>query len=123
PLVAYEVYRTEGKATIWASWGMILVLVLLLVLLIGNININLLKYIKMTGLPIESLDAKLLIPIAMAYFAFVLIRRTAGVYTKWLSIVIMIGCIGLFFLLDPELFKKIAQLGAKEGMNQLIKKQ
>ena len=123
PLVGYEVYRKEGVSTIWASLGMLLMLALLLVLMIGNINFDLMKFLKSAGLPIQSFDIKMVIPAAMAYFAFVLIKRTAGIYTRWLAVVILIACVGLFFLMDPELFKKIAQFGAKEGMDQILKKQ
>ena len=123
PLVGYEVYRTEGVSTIWASWGMLLMLALLLVLMIGGISFDIMKFVKMTGLPLQSLDISTLIPLAMAFFAFVLIRRTAGVYTKWLSVVILLASAGLFFLMDPELFKKITQFGAKEGLDQILKKQ
>lgn len=119
PAVIYEVYRTEGISTIWASWGMFAVLIAEVVLIYGNYNINLSgyasRYIK--GLPF--IDIKLAGPVLMAYFSYVLLRRTAGLYTKWLALVIFIGSAGLFLLLDPSLLAKLAGGKLDEQLKKL----
>ncbi|PKL38482.1 MAG: hypothetical protein CVV44_11395 [Spirochaetae bacterium HGW-Spirochaetae-1] len=119
PAVVYEAYRTEGVSTIWASWGMLIVLVIEAVFIIKKININIAdlasKYIP--GLP--ALDIKLGAPVVMAWFCYILIRRTAGIYTKWLAVVILIGALGLFYALDPSLFNKFAGEGLREGLNRI----
>lgn len=107
PAVIYEVYRTEGVSTIWASWGMLAILIAEAVLIIGKINIDIAKYASKYIPNFPSVDVSLVGPVIMAYFSYVLIRRTAGIYTKWLAAVILIGCIGLFLVLDPAIISKI----------------
>ena len=41
PAVVYEVYRTEGESTRWASWVLLLVIILEIVLIAFNINFDL----------------------------------------------------------------------------------
>ena len=107
PAVIYEVYRTEGVSTIWASWGMIAILIAEAVLITGKINIDLAKYASKYIPNFPSVDVTLVGPVIMAYFSYVLFRRTAGIYTKWLAVVILAGCIGLFFVVDPAILKKL----------------
>jgi len=108
PAVIYEVYRTEGVSTIWASWGMLAVLIAEAVLIIGKFNINISQYAVKYIPGIPAIDLKLGGPVIMAYFSYILIRRTAGIYTKWLAVVILAGCLGLFYVIDPALFTKFA---------------
>ncbi len=119
PAVIYEVYRTEGVSTIWASWGMLAVLIAECVLIIGNININIAKYAVKYIPNLPAIDVRLGGPIVMAYFSYILIKRTAGIYTKWLAVVILIGCAGLFYVLDPSLFTKFAGTGIQEQLKNI----
>ena len=114
PAAAYEAYRTEGVSTIWASWGMLAILIAEAVLVIGNFNINIAKYaVKyIPGLP--AVDIKLAGPVIMAYFCYILIKRTAGIYTKWLAVVMLIGCIVLVLVLDPAILGKLKGTGLKD---------
>jgi len=119
PAVIYEVYRTEGISTIWASWGMLGILIAEAVLIIVNINIDIAKFAA-TFIPnFPVIDIKLGGPVIMAYLSYVLIRRTAGIYTKWLAVVILAGCIGLFFILDPAIFSKFTGTGLQETIRHL----
>lgn len=119
PAVIYEVYRTEGVSTIWASWGMLAVLIAEAVLIIAGITVDIGKYAAkfIPGLPV--IDISLGGPVIMAYFSYVLIRRTAGIYTKWLAVVIFAGCIGLFFILDPQIISKLSGTGLQESIRRL----
>ncbi len=119
PAVIYEVYRTEGVSTIWASWGMLAVLLAEAVLIIGNYNLNISKYAAKYAPNLPAIDIRLGGPIIMAYFSYILIRRTAGIYTKWLAVVILIGCAGLFYVLDPALFTKFANTGLQEQLKNI----
>lgn len=124
PAAAYEAYRTEGVSTIWASWGMLAILAAEAVLVIGNYNINIAQYASryIPGLP--AVDIKLAGPVIMAYFSYILIRRTAGIYTKWLAAVILAGCVGLFLVLDPSMLGKLKStgLGDTKKIEETIKK-
>lgn len=119
PAVIYEVYRTEGVSTIWASWGMLAVLIAEAFLIIGNFNINISKYAAKYAPALPAIDIKLGGPVIMAYFSYILIRRTAGIYTKWLAIVILIGCAGLFYVLDPSIFTKLGGSGIQEHLKNI----
>src|SRR5665647_162765 len=41
PAVVYEVYRTEGESTRWASWVLLLVIILEIVLIAFKVNFDL----------------------------------------------------------------------------------
>lgn len=119
PAVIYEIYRTEGVSTIWASWGMLAVLIAEAVFLIGKFNINISQYAAKFYPNLPEISITLAGPAIMAYFSYILIRRTAGVYTKWLAAIILIGSVGLFYILDPSIFSKFADMGIKEGIKNL----
>jgi len=119
PAVIYEVYRVEGLSTIWASWGMLGVLIAEAVLIIGKFNINIGKYAAKYIPNFPTVDVKLAGPFVIGYFSYVLIKRTAGVYTKWLAVIILAGCVGLFYVLEPALITKIFGSGLQEGLKNI----
>jgi len=119
PAVIYEVYRTEGVSTIWASWGMLAVLIAEAVLIAGKFNINIGKYAAKYIPNFPAVDVKMAGPIVMGYFSYILIKRTAGIYTKWLAVIILIGCVGLFYVLDPSLINRIFDSRLQEGLKNL----
>jgi len=62
PTVIYEVYRTEGESTKWASWFLLILLVVELIFLLFNIKFNLASflgqdyaYIGSTNVPLGDL--------------------------------------------------------------------
>lgn len=119
PAVIYEVYRVEGVSTIWASWGMLAVLVAEVVMIIGKFNFNIAKYAVKYIPNLPAVDIKMAGPVVMGYFSYVLIRRTAGIYTRWLAVIILIGCLGLFYALDPSIFSWFTGKGLQEGIKNL----
>ncbi len=118
PAVIYEVYRTEGFTTKLASVGMLLVLVALVVMIAMNLSFSLAPYLSKFGIT-RAVDAKLAGPVIIAVLAVILLRRTAGIYTKWLAVVIFLAAVGLFYVLDPSIFHLILDLGAREGMKKV----
>jgi len=46
PTIVYEVYRTEGKSTKYASWGLLIIFVAEIILLIGNIHFDLSQFFQ-----------------------------------------------------------------------------
>ncbi|HPJ35823.1 MAG TPA: hypothetical protein PK358_13380 [Spirochaetota bacterium] len=119
PAVIYEVYRVQGVSTIWAAWGMLAVLAVETVLVIGKFNLNIATYAAKYIPNLPAVDAKLAGPVIMGYFSYILIKRTAGIYTKWLAVIILIGCLGLFYALDPTLFSRFTGEGLQNGLKNL----
>jgi len=116
PAVLYEVYRTqEGATTKYSSIVLLILLVVEIILIIFNVNFDLAsffeqdsKYIGGYDLPLG--DIKIFGPILAAILSVVLFFRTAGPYTKWLSVVICIGSLTAVFIIDPLFFKTIFKI-------------
>ncbi|MFZ2664064.1 MAG: hypothetical protein WAX66_01765, partial [Patescibacteria group bacterium] len=111
PSLVYEVYRTqEGASTKSSSVILLVVIILEVLLIIFNVNLNLAeffgeeeKYIAGYYVPLG--DIKVFGPILTAVLSGVLIFRTYGKYTKWLSILICVGSLAAIQLISPEFFK------------------
>ncbi|HPI15554.1 MAG TPA: hypothetical protein PK875_12455 [Spirochaetota bacterium] len=119
PAAAYELYRTEGFSTRLASAGVLAVLVAEIVLVVGKIEINIARFVaKYTGsMPV--VDAKLAGPVVIALLAIMLVRRTAGIYTKWLAVVLLGSAVALFYTLDPALIAKFITPALQEGARHI----
>ncbi len=115
PTIIYEVYRTEGVSTRAASWGLLVLFIIEIILIAANINFDLSailgikeKYIGGYRVPLG--DVKTMGPAIMAILSIVLFIRTNGIYTKWLSVVIIITSVVIIYQLDPaavtQLFKQ-----------------
>src|SRR4030042_6478242 len=86
PAVGYEVYRTEGESTRWASWVLLLVLVLEIILIAANINFDLGKFFgestkEIAGYTVPLGDIKIFGPVIMGILSIILFIRTRGKYT------------------------------------------
>jgi len=124
PSVGYEVYRTEGESTIWASWAMAGVLVLEFILVIFNIGFDVAGFLgssaqTVVGYSVPLGDIRIVGPALMAVLAIILIVRTRGVYTRWLAANIIVCVLALTYVLDPNVFAELLRQGVQEGMNQL----
>lgn len=112
PTVIYEVYRTEGASTRASSWLMLAVLVFEAILVLFNLNFDLGQYLGQSdtyigGAIVPLGDIKILAPTIMAILAAVLFARTAGVYTKWLSVIIFITSFALIYVIAPTAFSSL----------------
>ncbi len=124
PSTIYEVYRTEGKSTILASWGMLGTLVGELFLIIFNINVNIADFLQQSEgyvggyfIPFGSL--KVLAPTLLAIFSIILISRTRGKFTKWLAVINLVGAFGIVYIIDPNIFSELIRIAIQEGMRQI----
>lgn len=116
PTVIYEVYRTEEGAT--TKYSAILLLIILVVealLVVFKVNFDLASYFGETskyvgGYNVPLGDIKIFGPILTAVLSVVLFFRTAGVYTKWLSVVICIGSLTVVYMFNPTFFQSILKL-------------
>jgi len=113
PTVIYEVYRTEpGASTKTASWAMLAILILELIFLATGVSYNLASYfgtddVYMGGLLVPLGDIRVLAPAIIAVIALVLAIRTAGPFTKWLSIIIFVTAFTVIYTVDSESFRNL----------------
>lgn len=119
PAAAYELYRTEGFATRLASAGVLAVLVAEIVLIVGKIELNIARFVGKYVGSMPVVDAKLAGPVVIALLAVMLVRRTAGIYTKWLAIVLLGAAVALFYTLDPVLLSKFVKPALQEGARHI----
>ena len=123
PAIVYEIYRTEGRITKWASWALLGIFALEVILIITNINIDITKYLNLSGsitssgLPMG--DLRFWGPTIMIAISGLLFYRTRGIYTKWLAAIIFITSIAVIYILDPALFGKLLGSGMQKGMDKL----
>ena len=116
PAVIYEVYRTEeGATTKYSSILLLIILVVEGILVVFRVNFDLAtffgeesKYVGGYYLPLS--DIKIFGPILAAILSVVLFFRTAGVYTKWLSVVICIGSLTAVYIINPAFFQSILKI-------------
>lgn len=124
PTIVYELYRVEGKSTIYASWGLLFVLVAELVLLIFKIEFDLAEFLDMQskyiqGYEVPLTDIKVLGPILLAILSLVLIKNTRGVYTKALSVIILVASFAIVFMINPDVFGQMIEIATEEGINKI----
>jgi len=116
PAVIYEVYRTEeGATTKYSSILLLIILVLEAILVIFKVNFDLAaffgeesKYVGGYYLPLG--DIKIFGPILAAVLSVVLFFRTAGIYTKWLSVIICLGSLTAVCIINPIFFQSILKV-------------
>ncbi len=124
PAAVYEVYRTEGKSTKAASWGMLGLLIAELVFVLFNISFDLAEFVGQTSTSIQGYniplgDIKVISPTAMAVLSVVLIANTRGRYTKWLAGIIFVTAFAIIYTLDPTIFQELIRMAAREAMQEL----
>lgn len=124
PTAVYEVYRTEGDTTRWASWGMLGVLLGEALLIFGNIKLDLAELLGETektigGYTVPLGDVKVVGPAVIAILAVILFLRTGGRYTKWLAVIIFVTAFAVIYVIDPAVFKQLFKMGVEEGLERV----
>ena len=124
PTVIYEVYRTQGKSTKWASLILLVVFIAEIVFIVANISFDLAEFLGVTekrvgGYNVPLGDIKAVGPAIMAILAAVLFVRTRGRYTKWLAAIIFITSFAILYALDPTIFSRLLRVGIEKGLEQI----
>lgn len=109
PATVYEVYRTEGESTRWASWALLVTLLLEGALLALGVDWDLAELLGRSSETVAGYEVPLgpvtvVGPVVMAVVSVILMARTRGRYTRWLAGVILLGAGALIYILDPTLF-------------------
>ncbi len=129
PAIIYEIYRTEGVFTTLASWLALIITIGAMYVIYTKTMIDLLPYIaKFVRIPVASMriPAGLIAPVLLVIISVFLFKRTSGIYTRWLAVVILITSVALFYGIDPQLIKSVlttseVQQNIKEGVKRGIK--
>ncbi len=121
PTVIYEIYRTEGKSTKIFSWAMLLLLLAELALIIFKINYNLAEFMHQSsayvgGARVPLGDIKVVGPILLAAISLILLIRTYGIYTKWLSVIIIVSCFVIVYILSPDSFSDLLRSAIQRAL-------
>ena len=116
PSVLYEVYRTEGESTRWASWALLGVLILETVFLVFGVSFDVGQFLgtakqDVAGYQVPLGDVKVVGPALAGVCALVLLARTRGRYTKWLAINIIVAMVALAYTIDSEALKDLVGMG------------
>jgi len=123
PTVAYEVYRTEGKSTKWASWVLAGIFILEILLIAFKINFDLAGFLEknetmVAGYNVPLGDIKIVGPTIIAILSVILFIRTRGVYTKWLAAVIILASFCLIYIMNPAVFQTLLKFGVEQGLEK-----
>jgi len=122
--VIYEVYRTQGKSTKWASLVLLIVFIAEIIFIVANISFDLVEFLGVTekrvgGYNVPLGDIKAVGPAIMAILSIVLFVRTRGRYTKWLAVIIFITSFAILYALDPTIFSRLLRIGIDEGLKRI----
>lgn len=120
PTVAYEVYRTQGESTRWASWLLLVIVVAEVVLVVADVEFDVGGYLGeethyVGGYEVPLGDVRVVAPAAVAVLAIILLLRTRGVYTKWLAVVIFLAAFAVVYALDASYFGRLLRVGVEEA--------
>jgi len=112
PVVIYEIYRTRGQHTTMSSWFLAIILVLEIIFIVFGVSWDLAKYLNLEysyigGQYVPLGDIKILAPVLLAVFSTILFLRTAGPYTKWLSVIIFASAFIIIYVMSPEMFREL----------------
>lgn len=124
PSVLYEIYRTEGRSTKWASGWMLIALIAEIVFIVKGISFNLADFVGVSektvgGFAVPLGDIKVVAPAFIAVLAIILFIRTRGVYTRWLAAIIFASAFAIVYALDPLIFRELFRMGVEEGIDRI----
>lgn len=124
PAAIYEVYRTEGRSTKAAAWGMLGLLIAQLFFVFFDISFDLAEFLGRSttyvrGRRVPLGDIKVVSPSLMAVLSLVLISNTRGRYTIWLAVIILVTSFAIIYTVSPTLFEEMIRLAVDEGLKRL----
>jgi hypothetical protein len=124
PAVVYEIYRTAGASTKWASWAMLGLLVATAILIVFDINFDFAEFLGQEstyvgGQYVPLGDIQMLGPILLAVVSLILLLRTAGKFTKWLAAIIFVSAFALIHVLNPEVFADLLRSTVQQGIDSV----
>lgn len=112
PAALYEAYRTEGPSTRWSSAVLSIALVAEALAIWRHVDFNLATWLSSNGQTVADRwvpfgDIKVVFPALVAVLSLLLMARTRGRYTRWLAAVLLVGAVGVVYILDPTLLPSL----------------
>lgn len=124
PTAIYEVYRTEGRSTKAASWGMLILLIAELLFVTFGFDFDLAEFLGRSAtyyrghrIPLGSIQV--ISPTLMAVLSMVLLTNTRGRYTRWLAVIIFVTAFVIVYTVDPVGFEELIRMAINEGLRRL----
>lgn len=107
PAAIYEAVRTEGYYTKIGSVGIMALSILEILAIKGLIKFDLAAwmgrdYFYFSGYSLPLGDIIFIFPAAAVIISLVLLFRTYGIYTKWLSVLLIASSATLLYLVNKE---------------------
>ena len=119
-VIIYEVHRTQGEVSAWASFSMLAIIGLELALVALNIKFDIAHFLgtgveSVTGYIVPLGDIRIIFPTIIALLAIILLIRAESPYAKWLATLILIGSLAIILSVDKELFNHLLKIRPQEG--------
>lgn len=114
PSAIYEAIRTEGYYTKIASGAIAILVIVEIFAIMGFIKINLATMLGTSeaflgGYFIPLGEITLLFPLIAVILSIILLRRTYGPYTKWLSILLIACSVALLYVVNKDMLLMLLQ--------------
>ena len=124
PTAVYEIIRTAGVSTQLSSILLAVVLGAALILILFHVSFNLAKVLNMTHTAISWYsivlgDIRVVGAALMSVLSVVLIIRTAGPYTKWLAVNIIVASFAVIYAIAPKDFNELLRLAIQQVMQRI----
>ncbi len=121
PVAAYEVYRTEGITTKISSVGIFLILVVEIIIIARGMKLDSIEVLSSLKKSFPFIELSMIAPVVTAFLSFTLFRRTYGIYTRWLAVVILATSLALLYSVNPSLVEKVKKSDVQEVIKDKIK--
>ncbi len=103
PAAIYVIFYVNEPTTSWSKWGLFVSLNIEAGLLVKNIMIDVAHYLSPFASNIPVMDMRLVMPIILIYFSYITARKTQGLYTRSLALLLMVCSMAILFVVDIHL--------------------
>ena len=124
PAVVYEVYRTEGESTRWASWVLLLVIILEIVLIAFNVNFDLGQFFgeaskTVAGYMVPLGDIKIFWHGYNGNIVSDPLYKDTRQISDGCAAIIFVTCFAIVYSLNPDVLKQLFKIGLEEGLKNM----
>ncbi len=121
PVALYEAYRTGGITTKISSFLICLILIAEIVIIAKGMKLESIEALISLKKSFPFLELSMIAPVITALLSFTLFRKTYGIYTRWLAIVILGTSLALLYSVNPSLMDRVKKSEIKEVIKEKIK--